>query len=104
MTVSVVNVVVAPGATEHITVVDQNGNPVAPANCTIVPEAFGGNSALTSAVATYAADDTGFVFTGVAPGAGDAYVKVTFGSTSTSSAAFSVTVPSPVTAVGTTSP
>ena len=104
MTVSVVNVVVAPGATQHITPVDQNGVAIPVGECVFSAGDQNDSNPLTAAVATVAADATGFVFTGVAPGSGEGRIKVTEGSTTTYSAAFSITVPSPVTAVGTTSP
>ena len=103
MTISVQPVTVAPGATQHKTPVDQDGNPIAIANAVVI---FTGVIApeLVSSVATVTYDATGAIFTGVEPGAGNARWQVTEGQAVTYSDDFLVTVTSPVTAVGDTSP
>ena len=95
---------VAIGATQHITPVDQNGNPIAIGMCSFVTSSLNGVPALTSAVATYVTDATGFIFTGVGVGVGAGEIKVVDGNDTFFSAQFTVTVPSSITAVGTTSP
>ena len=104
MTVSVVPVSVAVGATQHITPVDQNGAALPVAQCAYSsPNGIAGGAVPTGTV-TVTTDDTGFIFTGVAPGGGYAEITYTTGTLVLVSAGFHVVVTSPTTAVGTTSP
>ena len=104
MTVSVVPVSVAVGATQHITPVDQNGVAIPIAKCAFSsPNGIAGG-AVPSGTVSVTTDATGFIFTGLVAGSGYGEIVVTEGTTITVSGGFPVVVPSPVTAVGTTSP
>lgn len=105
MTLSVVNPVTVPvGSTVHLTPVDQNGNPIPIAQCTIVAAP---GAPLNPSIFTIAYDSTGANFTGVAPGSILCLWVAQApngGTTVVNSANFEVVVPWDVTAVYDTQP